>query len=182
MTPEHKALVAELRRRAERRVQTEGPFTKENLVEWRAIAAIESLSAQCAQPANPAQVTEATEDRRQFKNFHRLLCDRFGYTHDEKDWFRDQVSLIEHIAAIGAGGRGRVRPRPSGAIYSVSGSTWIDYQGKNTGQIFAFCSRAIDSIFQANDLRRQQMGDRDDFCGNVRRRWWAGSRPGKGGL
>lgn len=50
MTPEHKALVAELRRRAERRVQTEGPFTKENLVEWRAIAAIESLSAQSAQP------------------------------------------------------------------------------------------------------------------------------------
>jgi hypothetical protein len=35
-----------------------------------------------------------------FKNFHRLLCERFGYTHDERDWQRDQLSLIEHIAAM----------------------------------------------------------------------------------
>ena len=41
-----------------------------------------------------------TEDAHQFKNFHRLLCERFGYCHDEKDWRRDQVSLIEHIAAL----------------------------------------------------------------------------------
>jgi hypothetical protein len=34
----------------------------------------------------------------EFKNFHRLLCERFGYVHDEKDWRRDQLSLIEHIA------------------------------------------------------------------------------------
>ena len=33
-----------------------------------------------------------------FKNFHRLLCDRFGYGHDSKDWQRDQLSLIEWIA------------------------------------------------------------------------------------
>lgn len=33
-----------------------------------------------------------------FKNFHRNLCERFGYGHDELDWLRDQVSLIEHIA------------------------------------------------------------------------------------
>lgn len=33
-----------------------------------------------------------------FKNFHRLLCDRFDYSHDPIDWRRDQVSLIEHIA------------------------------------------------------------------------------------
>lgn len=37
-----------------------------------------------------------------FKNFHRLLCERFGYTHDEKDWQRDQLSLIEHIAVAKA--------------------------------------------------------------------------------
>ena len=43
-----------------------------------------------------------TEDAHQFKNFHRLLCERFGYCHDEKDWRRDQVSLIEHIAALTA--------------------------------------------------------------------------------
>jgi len=34
-----------------------------------------------------------------FKNFHRSLCERFGYYHDDIDWQRDQVSLEEHIAA-----------------------------------------------------------------------------------
>lgn len=33
-----------------------------------------------------------------FKNFHRMLCERFDYVHDEKDWERDQVSLMEWIA------------------------------------------------------------------------------------
>jgi hypothetical protein len=39
------------------------------------------------------------DDAHAFKNFHRLLCERFGYSHDEKDWRRDQLSLIEFIAA-----------------------------------------------------------------------------------
>lgn len=47
-------------------------------------------------------VPVVAEDAHQFKNFHRLLCERFGYCHDEKDWRRDQVSLIEHIAALTA--------------------------------------------------------------------------------
>jgi len=34
----------------------------------------------------------------EFKNFHRLLCERFGCVHDDVDWQRDQLSLIEHIA------------------------------------------------------------------------------------
>lgn len=33
-----------------------------------------------------------------FKNFHRSLCARFGYSHDEAYWHRDLVSLEEHIA------------------------------------------------------------------------------------
>lgn len=33
------------------------------------------------------------------KNLHRSLCARFGYVHDEKYWWRDEVSLEEHIAA-----------------------------------------------------------------------------------
>lgn len=45
-----------------------------------------------------AQPASAVGDTHAFKNFHRLLCERFGYTHDEKDWRRDQVSLIEWIA------------------------------------------------------------------------------------
>lgn len=34
----------------------------------------------------------------EFKNFHRALCERFGYSHDKKDWKRDQLSLIEWIS------------------------------------------------------------------------------------
>ncbi len=37
-------------------------------------------------------------ERTAFKNFHRVLCERFGYGHDEVDWERDQLSLIEWIA------------------------------------------------------------------------------------
>jgi hypothetical protein len=44
-------------------------------------------------PAAPVQDSD-----HEFKNFHRLLCERFGYTHDEVDWKRDQISLIEWIA------------------------------------------------------------------------------------
>lgn len=40
----------------------------------------------------------AEPDDHDFKNFHRQLCERFGYSHDERDWRRDQVSLIEWIA------------------------------------------------------------------------------------
>lgn len=36
-----------------------------------------------------------------FKNFHRSLCERFGYTHDPQYWWRDLVSLEEHIAQWG---------------------------------------------------------------------------------
>lgn len=43
-------------------------------------------------------LTVGERDAHAFKNFHRLLCDRFDYMHDEKDWRRDQLSLIEHIA------------------------------------------------------------------------------------
>lgn len=40
---------------------------------------------------------------REFKNFHQRLCERFGYVHDDRDWKRDQVSLIEWIAGQTAG-------------------------------------------------------------------------------
>ena len=44
------------------------------------------------------EVLKGVEDDHEFKNFHRTLCERFGYTHDERDWKRDQLSLIEWIA------------------------------------------------------------------------------------
>ena len=39
-----------------------------------------------------------TSSDHEFKNFHRLLCERFGYVHDEVHWKRDQLSVIEWIA------------------------------------------------------------------------------------
>lgn len=40
----------------------------------------------------------AKQSDAEFKNFHRLLCERFGYEHDDEHWKRDQLSLIEHLA------------------------------------------------------------------------------------
>ena len=51
------------------------------------------LAANTTLPAAPVQ-----DNDHEFKNFHRQLCERFGYTHDEVDWKRDQISLIEWIA------------------------------------------------------------------------------------
>lgn len=43
----------------------------------------------------------AREGDNEFKNFHRLLCERFGYRFDPVDWKRDQASLIEYIDQLG---------------------------------------------------------------------------------
>jgi hypothetical protein len=51
-----------------------------------------------AAPLPRVAATVMPDDTSAFKNFHRQLCERFGYVHDEKDWRRDQVSLIECIA------------------------------------------------------------------------------------
>jgi len=71
-------------------------------------------------------MTDITEQKKQaeagFKSFHRSLCERFGYYHDEIDWQRDQVSLEEHIAtqfnhvnAENAALRGQVQALQRGA-------------------------------------------------------------------
>lgn len=39
----------------------------------------------------------AYKGEKAFKNFHQRLCERFGHEHDPVDWWRDQVSLEEHI-------------------------------------------------------------------------------------
>ncbi len=51
-----------------------------------------------ATTAQPGQ-EQGSKDEHEFKLFHKRLCERFAYTHDEKDWRRDVVSLIEHIAS-----------------------------------------------------------------------------------
>ena len=51
--------------------------------------------------ANMMRLAEELEqEQASFENFHRSLCERFGYVHDPVDWKRDQVSLIEHIASL----------------------------------------------------------------------------------
>ena len=59
------------------------------------------VDATCAmRAAQPAH--DSRNDTPAFQNFHRALCERFGYVHDVNDWRRDQVSLIEHIAKLAA--------------------------------------------------------------------------------
>jgi len=63
------------------------------------------ISVLARRPAAQAQephisVMPAEQERHEFENFHRALCERFGYCHDPVDWKRDQVSLIEHIASL----------------------------------------------------------------------------------
>lgn len=56
-----------------------------------------------AGPATPAKQQAAANphtNEAAFKNFHRSLCERFGAPHDPVDWWRDTVSLEEHIASL----------------------------------------------------------------------------------
>ena len=60
--------------------------------------AIAAINEALAQPPLPVQPVQEPTDLASFKNFHRSLCARFNYTHDEKFWWRDLVSIEEHIA------------------------------------------------------------------------------------
>lgn len=63
-----------------------------------------------------------------FKNFHRLLCERFDYSHDEKDWQRDQLSLIEFIAARLAAPVAQAEPRKPLTEQEVAEAVFDYYQ------------------------------------------------------
>ena len=78
----------------------------------------------------------------EFKNFHRVLCERFGYTHDPIDWKRDQISLIEHIAKeciaaaetfLEAGRRASDLSKCSGGsahvLYAIHTDNWVEEVG-----------------------------------------------------
>lgn len=49
-------------------------------------------------PATPVQDHHNHPVNNNFKAFHRSLCERFGYPHDPEFWWRDTISLEEHIA------------------------------------------------------------------------------------
>ncbi|HIH2744935.1 TPA: hypothetical protein ACYLN4_000601 [Burkholderia lata] len=75
------------------------PFAAyELLVAGQAGRDVPPVAVAPAESAADGSHAVAPVDRADFKNFHRLLCERFGYVHDEVDWQRDQLSLIEHIA------------------------------------------------------------------------------------
>lgn len=79
----------------------------ENATAWCLCVTPKGPPAEFFEPAVRSQQAapkeqEGRDDTHAFKNFHRLLCERFGYTHDEVDWRRDQVSLIEWIAKLAA--------------------------------------------------------------------------------
>jgi len=74
-------------------INHEGNYELEKAGAARSHKAITAIKQALA--AQPAPVQDSDHE---FKNFHRVLCERFGYTHDEVDWKRDQVSLIEWIA------------------------------------------------------------------------------------
>ncbi len=56
-----------------------------------------------------------------FKAFHKRLCERFGYVHDEKDWRRDLLSLEEHIAKRHAATEQGPEPAHPGVLKAADG-------------------------------------------------------------
>lgn len=62
------------------------------------IALLQDTARPVTQTDRVRLIAEIERLQRAFKSFHRLLCERFDYCHDEQDWSRDQVSLIEWIA------------------------------------------------------------------------------------
>jgi hypothetical protein len=64
---------------------------------------LESEVTRTAESTNGRAILESAARvvEREFKNFHRLLCERFDYSHDEVAWHRDLLSLIEWIAERG---------------------------------------------------------------------------------
>lgn len=67
----------------------------------RAMSAMQADHATALRREEELGYARGVRDRTaEFKNFHRLLCERFGYGHDNLDWQRDQLSLIEHIASL----------------------------------------------------------------------------------
>ena len=92
-------------------------------------------------PAAQAQephisVMPAEQERHEFENFHRVLCERFGYCHDPVDWKRDQASLIEHIASLIPASA--LEQQRIAAILSRHGYTWSQDDAKKiAGEIIA---------------------------------------------
>jgi hypothetical protein len=62
-------------------------------------------------------MTRAEKAEATFKDFHRSLCARFGYTHDQVDCQRDQVPMDEHFIAQSAPAEARVKEPETQLVY-----------------------------------------------------------------
>jgi hypothetical protein len=80
------------------------------------------------------------ETHASFKNFHRALCARFGYVHDEREWQRDQVSLEEHIA----GQVDRLRQALAECTESLEGEFIQKYHGQKPEDMHPVTRRDYD--------------------------------------
>jgi hypothetical protein len=89
----------------------------------------------CHHPAVPAAQPVEQTAQSDFKNFHRLLCERFGYVHDEQDWQRDQLSLIEWIASRAAS------PQPSRPVEVGEAKRFPTPISISTDKIFEIASK-----------------------------------------
>lgn len=72
----------------------------------------------------------------EFKNFHRSLCARFGYAHDDIHFRRDLVSLEEAIAA-------KVAAPAAGDALGVV--TLVTRQGRGQ-ELFTYTSQPCDNV------------------------------------
>lgn len=103
----------------------------------------------------------------EFKNFHRSLCERFGYVHDEIDWKRDQVSLEEWIArskrdpeceaAEPSEDAKRTLANPPERIYLQVGDVESEYPGEISWRDVSWCAEQVqrsDLVYVREDLKQ----------------------------
>ncbi len=90
------------------------------------------------------------DDTHAFKNFHRSLCARFGYTHDEIDWRRDLVSLEEHIAMLTSAPRAGVVVLPKVVAY--------EYLHDVTGRTALVEAHQVECGWEKNNPQYSQCG------------------------
>lgn len=117
-----------------------------------------SAASKVRHPAPEAASVEAAEaDTHAFKNFHRLLCERFDYTHDEVDWRRDQVSLIEWIA------NRKAAPSPKGVSDGVREWQPMDSAPRDGTKFDVwYPAHGHDTAYRLTDVYWSDV--QDDFC------------------
>lgn len=112
------------------------PFTNDQHA-WRqrdAISNIRQAAAGYRVGLEPAPADAA------FKNFHRNLCKRFDYFHDDVHWRRDLASLEEHIAkGTGAAAQAAMRTLQNLGYTYDGGEQWKPPLGRHASRDYVSC-------------------------------------------